>query len=182
MSRSQIKRYAPGDVVGNCTIISLTADANTYSQRIYAVRLDCCGKTTEKTQKFIRDADRHHHKQCQTCAARAKRLAGAPLRGMPIVVGTVAGPVTVIGLGPDTQHKRVIWSCCGRAEVVNNRVIYRLRQAGKLVTWQMRCQPCYAKERASHAKQAPRIRDMQVTLSTMGMISAAIAWPRPGVA
>ena len=179
MSLSQVIRFQPGEIIANFTIVKITQDAPNYRERRYEVINNCCGSRGEHTQKNIRDAVRHNNQLCPACAAKARKLSRDFSHGEPIKIGSVIGAVTVLRAGDDNKHKLVKWGCCGREEQVPHTKLYKLRNAAKLATWEQRCMACYRAERSRDTHWLPRVRPQRTTMANLGLISAAIAWPRP---
>lgn len=176
-----IFRYEKGDVAGYCTVLDLVFEASHYSKRLYAVQLNCCGLLLEKSQKQLRDGQRRNRASCPECAGR-KRLANreTTLRGKPITIGEKIGPVTVIGVGHDNQHKLVKWACCGNEEQLAHRRIFHLRNEAKHeLNYQKRCWSCYSLARSGKASERAKKIVIEEAMLPLGIISAATAWPRP---
>jgi hypothetical protein len=174
------KRLAPGQVVAYATVLRLKFDAPEYETRAYEVRLECCGKTVERTQRQLMDMQRRHRTCCAACAA-PKRLIGREHtpRGVPIWVGEVIGPVTVIAAGASKTTKLIRWACCGKEELVGHERLHKLRSDAKSGQTHHQCWACRfgTKPRPGPRPQLPPPDE----ILPPGILSAAIAWPRPRV-
>ncbi len=91
------------------------------------------------------------------------------------------GPVTVLAAGPTTVLKRVLWSCCGREDVIGHERLYRMRHNAKTRPGAV-CQACYIARRSGlpvSLEVAPHLDWRPTEILPPGIISAAVAWPRP---
>lgn len=177
------KRFHPGEVVGYATIIRLLFDAPAYELRSYLVRLACCGREVDLTQRQLKDAERRERNMCAQCFGHEVRLT-PPSPRQTVAIGETIGPVTVLGAGATTTQKRVIWSCCGREDVMSHERLYRLRHAAKTQSHEAVCQFCYTAKRQGVPVvfDQPTRTDWRPTeILPPGILSAAVAWPRPRV-
>lgn len=174
MSLSQIKRYQAGDVVGYITVLRLVDDHTNYAHRLYEVRLDCCGRVVERSQKLIRKTATSGASGCASCAAK-KRMTGTVRQ--PVVVGEVIGPITVIRPGATALTKWIRWACCGKEEMVGHERLHRLRSDARRGNTHEKCWACYTHGRYG-TQPRPRLPPPSEILPK-GIISAAVAWPRP---
>jgi hypothetical protein len=174
-----IKRFHAGDVVGYCTIVRLLIDDRAYENRTYQVLTNCCQQPVERTHKQLRQAQFRLRSACEACSRLARsKLPSAPRQ--PVRVGDVMGPVVVLAEGPTTKIKKVIWSCCGKVDLVGNERLYRLRHNAKLQPDAV-CKDCYQLKRyGAPTVDVPARTDWRPTeILPPGIISAAVAWPRP---
>lgn len=178
-----IKRFHAGDVVGYCTIVRLLIDDRAYENRTYQVLTNCCQQPVERTHKQLRQAQFRLRSACEACSRLARsKLPSAPRQ--PMRVGDVMGPVVVLAEGPTTKIKKVIWSCCGKVELVGNERLYRLRHAAKTQSHEAVCKFCYSAKRNGVPvvfDQPPRTDWRPTEILPPGILSAAVAWPRPRV-
>ena len=180
MSTSQIRRLVPGDEVGYYTVIALLEDARSHANRLYQARMGCCGRVVEITQKRLIDSRRYGALSCQPCAARARLInRGAPVHVLAVTIGEGIVPVTVIAAGEDSRHKIVRWRCCHKEEELSHAALYRLRHAAKIGEGRQRCRACYTK--GSNGQPRQRTVAAPTIMLPPGILSAATAWPRPGV-
>lgn len=186
MPAAPVKRYYPGDVVGNATIVRLVEDDAHYSRRLYEARLACCGALVIRHQKHLCGSARAGVTLCAACSAKDKRARQVQQpRGMNIQVGAVIGPVTVIAAGSSKLHKIVRWACCGNEVEVPHKRLHRLRDEIK-DGHPHRCWSCYVNSRYGPIRRQkppppPPPPPPQITILPPGIISAAVAWPRPRV-
>ncbi len=177
MSLSQVIRLEPGEVIGNATIIRLYDDASNYSRRLYEARLECCGRVVIRTQKHLRADMRTGVTLCASCTAKARRLQQDHVpRGIPVAIGEVIGPITVIAAGSSPRHKRIHWACCGKDEEVTHERLHKLRADARRGQTHTQCWSCYTYGRYG-VRRRPQVPTME--LLPLGIISAAEAWPRP---
>ncbi len=179
-----IVRFQPGEIQGYITIINLTREMPNSADRLYRVRRDCCGTETEMSHSAIRDTVRKRRECCARCAILKKRAGGQFKGGDPVQRGAVMGPVTVIRAGGSATHKRVIWSCCGREDEMSHERLYRLRHAAKTQSHEAVCKFCYSAKRNGVPvvfDQPPRTDWRPTEILPPGILSAAVAWPRPRV-
>ena len=174
MPAAPVKRFRPGDVVAHCTVIRLVCEALNYSLRTYEVRLACCGRVVEYTQKYLRKAQYKETRACPSCAAKA-RMTGTVRQ--PVVVGEVIGPITVIGEGLTPRLKLIHWSCCGKEEQVGHEKLHRLRSDARHGNTHEKCWSCYTQGRYG-TQPRPKLPPPSEILPP-GILSAAVAWPRP---
>ena len=196
-------RYQPGDVIACYTVVAQTADAPAREHRRYLVQAQCCGREMERSEETLADYGRRPRARCLRCAQAA---AGARKRAQ-CAVGEVFGPVAVLGPGEREGHWRVRWDCCGAEAELARRYLVTLRtQAadGKRAI----CSSCAAvaakalgaerqavrraarvAREAALRRQAARRQAAMVEKARQyrgtaklepGVISAAVAWPRPG--
>lgn len=177
MSLSQVIRLEPGEVIGNATIIRLYDDASNYSRRLYEALMACCGRIVIRSQKQLRADMRTGVTLCASCAAKARRLQQDPVpRGIPVAIGEVIGPITVIAAGSSPLHKLIHWACCGKDEDVTHERLHKLRADARRGKTHNQCWSCYTKGR-----HGVRRRPQPPTIEILppGILSAAVAWPRP---
>lgn len=178
MSAANIQRLVIGETIGNATILRLVFDASNYRDRTYEVRLECCGKSDIRTQKFIREGERRRRTRCASCEAKARRDNQIPQpRGLPFRIGEVIGIATVIGEGSSPLHKIIRLACCGTETEVNHQRLHKLRSDAKHGRPDHMCWTCYTKERYGQPRQ--RTVAAPTVMLPPGILSAAVAWPRP---
>ena len=176
-----IKRLEPGQVVGYLTVLKILIDSRSYENRVYECRTGCCGRVVELTQRQLKDAERRERAGCIHC--RGKQPVTPPAPRQTVQIGDVIGPVTVIRAGGSTTHKRVLWSCCGREDEISHERLYRMRYNAKTQPGAV-CQACYIARRSGlpvSLEVAPRLDWRPTEILPPGIISAAVAWPRPRV-
>lgn len=179
MSAANIQRLVIGATIGNATILRLVGDASNYRDRVYEVRLECCGQSDTRTQKFIRECERRGRVRCASCEAKARRANQNPQpRGLPVALGEVIGPITVIADGSSKTHKVIHWACCGKDEEVTHERLHKLRADARRGETHNQCWSCYTKGRYGVRR---RPQPPTIAILPPGILSAAVAWPRPRV-
>ena len=173
-----IKRLEPGQKVGYSVIVKLCRDSQSYETRLYECRTECCGRLVHLTQRQLKDAERRERAGCIKC--RGKQNARPPAPRQTVKIGDVMGPVTVLAAGPTSVLKRVLWSCCGREDLIGHERLYRMRHNAKTQPEAV-CMSCYVARRQGQSVTVaqPRTDWRPTEILPPGIISAAEAWPRP---
>lgn len=173
--------FAPGQILGAFEIIALVREAVYTRNRLYQVRTLCCNQVVERTSHSLMASERAEAGRCLACgiAHKARPARRAPSDKYP--PGMQVGPVRVIGV-PDLQgYRQVRWSCCDREELiqVGRLSVLSYRAARGQVG---RCLDCdYAARRGHVVAPEPVSRWLAGTaMLPAGVVSAALAWPRPG--
>lgn len=170
---------------GYLQVLKQINESALMEMRSYLVRAECCGTVTERSERAIRDTERKGRACCQECWWREKRVVQAPMQRV--------GPILVLHKGSAPETWVVRWDCCGReVEISEARVrnIRNLTRKGKTTL----CGPCHGATwvgvpNALRMRQPDDIEeeddDLLPVLHTgtgnlpPGLISAALAWPRP---
>lgn len=184
-----VRRYQPGEIVGYVTIANIIHDHQSSMHRSYAVKTNCCGMALERSQDALRDAARKGRTLCERCSRKHRALAEGPRDKQPVKPGAVMGPVVVLGPGSGPNYRSVQWGCCGHLDELTINYLYKLKSKAKLTDYHGLCQRCAAlrreQDRPEPAVEVPSPQyDAQGYaryLLPPGMISAAVAWPRPGM-
>lgn len=171
-------RLEVGKTYAYLTVLEQITESVMSEMRVYRVRAECCGAVAERKESSILDAARKNRANCQACrkAEDDHRQTKEP--------GERFGPVVIVsGSGP----WRVRWDCCeGEATMTHKRLLEVRNQAryGKNLI----CREC-ANE-VLRGQPRPQYREI-LGVSTevgyhsgvgdmpSGLISAAVAWPRP---
>lgn len=178
--------FMPGQIMGAFEILDLARDALDSRKRVYRVRALCCGQVVERTSHSLRSSDRVEAGRCKDCGVAHKPAAVRPTPSGKYPPGMAVGPVVVVAEGEITGWRRVRWGCCGREELLQVGRLSMMRyreaqgQAGQ-------CRACdHAARRGESAAVAvdlPGGRKSWLPAGAvlpLGVISAAVAWPRPG--
>lgn len=176
--------FAPGLVMGAFEILALLRDAPDSRKRIYRVRALCCGQVVERTSHSLKSSERAESGRCKTCGIN-HRPAAAPRPSGKYPVGLVVGPVTVVAADEMTGWRRVRWACCGLEEMVKvgRLSVMRYREARGQVGQCRACDHAARRGEAAVAVDLPGSRKAWLPAGAMlpvGVLSAALAWPRPG--
>lgn len=198
------KPMKAGDTIACYTIIAIKKEASAAEHRRYWAKANCCGLIVDRAEHSLLDARRAGAKQCHRCARRESNLMRAASYGFH----ERFGPVRVIDRGDEPKTWRVIWDCCNKETTIGQAYLNRLKvmwHEGRTTV----CLACsikrsrqLAKEREKPNKQSltkvqlmplpvqplPPLRPLhdRVILTPeaaqlpIGIIPAAIAWPRPG--
>lgn len=192
-----------GDTLACYTILAVLSDAPKSNYRRYSVRADCCGREFAGNELMFKKAARAEAECCHVCALRA---AGKEKRAA-YAVGQQFGPVRILGPGEKFRWWRVQWECCGKIIEVTQHYLSVLRvreDQGRTAVClacsiaRSRMLPQDRPPRPSRSKAAlaasrglgapirqpktpikPLVTPIAAELPT-GIVSAAIAWPRPG--
>lgn len=203
-------RYQPGDVVACYSVVKLLEDASAREHRRYLVTANCCGRELERAEETLADYGRRPRERCMHCAhtqsnevKRAKCAVGE--RFGPVVV---VGPgerrhywrVRWDCCGKEVELMRrylvtlrrnarlgqtppsVCLSCAlerARAVVAERRVApVKVVKVVKVV------KPAAVKKSrpVPFVRQEGPIRVRGSARLDEGVMSAAVAWPRPGAA
>ncbi len=166
------ERLGVGETYAYLTVVKQVTESSLAEMRVYRVRADCCGAVSDRRESLILDTARKNRATCQACRTVKddQRRAKEP--------GEQFGPVVVVsGVGPWV----VRWLCCGDEAVMTHRRLMVLRNQARYGR-NLACRSC------SHVFGAPRpVVLPQEALQDLpnsgdlpyGLISAALAWPRP---
>lgn len=173
--------FAPGQILGAFQVIALVREAQQARNRLYQVRTLCCQQLVERTSHSLAASERAEAGRCLACGLAHK---ARPPRRSPsdkYLPGMQVGPALVIAV-PDLQGwRQVRWSCCGKEELiqVGRLSVMSYRQARGHVGRCLDCDYTARRSPAQTPEPASRCRAGTATLPP-GVISAALAWPRPG--
>ena len=197
------KPLAVGDTLACYTILAVLSDAPKSNYRRYRARADCCGREVERNELVFKKAQKAGATRCHRCA----QAAANPPKMANYAVGEQFGPVRILGRGESFRMWRVVWECCGKESELDQHYlsVLRVREAqGRTAV----CLPCSIQRsrllpedrppRPSRSKAAlaasrglgapirqprtpikPLVTPIPAEFPT-GIVSAAIAWPRPG--
>ena len=167
------KPFQPGQILGGYEVLALKHLGANTDETIYDCRTVCCGKEAVRSHVILYDAKKRGQKACKPCADKMyqeRRKANSRRQ-----VGEVLGYMEVIGYVGDDYRIRT--TCCGREEIKKHAQVSQC-------AWQdMAC--CIQCRRAGYVRkeeeEVPVIQDTRQVwcLETQGIISAALAWPRP---
>ena len=198
------KPLQPGDTFACYTILAVISDAPKSNYRRYLAKAECCGREIERNELVFKKAQKAGATRCHRCA----QAAANPGKRADYAIGEQFGPVRILGRGESFRMWRVVWECCGKESELAQHylIVLRVREAqGRTAV----CLPCSIQRsrllpedrppRPSRSKAAlaasrglgapirqprtpipqPLITPIAAQLPT-GIVSAAIAWPRPG--
>lgn len=199
---AQSKPLTVGERIACYTILAVLKDAPSGDHRWYRAQAACCGIEVERKEHSLIEARRKGAQLCHRCARQAANFNRAASYGFH----ERFGPVRVIDRGPEKKTWRVVWDCCGKESTIGQAYLNRLR-VEKGLGRDTVCLACsikrsrlLAKERERPNKDSLRKKDLlpilplppmrprddRVILTPeaaqlpIGIIPAAIAWPRPG--
>lgn len=168
--------------MGCFTIVGLLDDAIRGRDRVYTVRTRCCNREMTRTADAIFKSNLRGSEQCSYCATGQAVKVPVPIKTSLMQPGAVVGPVTIIAEDEIVGWRLVRWSCCGKEELMRVTRLYTMRHREKQGE-QPLCRAC-----TDLARQATRGKadDQQrwapaAAVFSPGILSAALAWPRPGV-
>lgn len=189
-----------GERIACYTILAVLSDAPKSNYRRYRARADCCGREVERNELVFKRALREGVTRCHRCAQEAAN----PSKRAAYAVGQQFGPVRILGRGETFRMWRVVWDCCGKESEVGQHYLCNLktREAQGRTAVCLACSiarsrmlPQDRPPRPSRSKAAlaasrglgapirqpktPMVTPIPAELPT-GIVSAAIAWPRPG--
>ena len=174
--------FAPGQILGAFEIIALLREARDSRNRLYQVRTLCCHQVVERTSHTLAASARAEAGRCKACGIAHLARPAMRTPSDKYQAGMQVGPVRVIGV-PDLQGWREVrWSCCDREELiqVGRLSVMSYRAARGQVG---RCLECDHAARRAHALTPEPVARWLPGSATLpaGVVSAAVAWPRPGV-
>lgn len=198
-------RYQPGDVIACYTVVDLLEDAPAREHRHYRVRAECCGRELVRAEQTLTDYGRRPPARClpcsQTAANASKRASCGYLERF--------GPVHVVGRGAREGYWRVVWDCCGKEAELTRRYLVNLRrnhrlgqtpapvcltcsarlarvalaernaERAALAAQRLAAQPAVARKTQRELEEGP-VKIKGTAKFQPGVVSAAVAWPRPG--
>ena len=164
--------YLPiGSTCGPFEVLRLNTDSVNCRYRTYDVRAKCCGDEMTRSYRVLVEAERLESTMCARCVQQTGLQDNSKLG-----VGIVVGPIRIVGLEGGPRQRRVEWSCCGKEEVVSLQRIYVIRHRANSNRSQM-CGDCQAQlTKRPKSPFMPAMAELP-----LGILSAAVAWPRPGV-
>ena len=174
--------FAPGQILGAFEIIALVREAVLTRNRVYQVRTLCCDQVVERTGHSLMASERAEAARCLACGIAHKARPPRRAPSDKYLAGMQVGPVRVVGV-PDLQGwRQVRWACCDKEELIQvaRLSVLSYRAARGQVG---RCLDCdYAARRGHVLTPEPVSRCMAASaMLPPGVVSAALAWPRPGV-
>ena len=174
MMRAKI--YLPiGSTCGPFEVIRLNTDSVNCRHRTYDVRAKCCGDEMVRSHRVLVESARLDRTYCARCAQYQVQQTGMK-DNSKLGVGVVVGPIRIIGLECGPRQRQVQWACCGKEETVSLQRIYVIRHRSNSSRSEM-CGECLAQ-----ITQRPKSPYMQALAQLPpDILSAAVAWPRPGV-
>ena len=166
--------FEPGQILGGYRVDGLKHLGETIDDTTYDCHTICCGKEAVKTQVILSDARKRGQKACKSCADKIyQEQRRARTRRH---VGEIAAFYEVLEVVNDGYRVRT--TCCQSELVKSHRQVTEAQRQG------MCC--CLFCKKAGFVKKAPEVvvtmpaDTRQVwCLETQGLISAALAWPRP---
>lgn len=174
--------YAPGQILGAFEIIALVREAVYSRNRLYQVRTLCCQQLVERTSHSLAAAARAEAGRCLACGLANKALPPRRAPADKYLPGMQVGPALVIAV-PDIQGwRQVRWACCDKEELiqVHRLSVLSYRQARGQVGRCLDCDDAARRSPALTPESASRWMAASALLPP-GVVSAAVAWPRPGV-
>lgn len=158
------KPFQPAHQVGAYIIDELIHLGETVKDTTYKCTSSCCGKPFTLQHFSLHESRRAKRTMCRLCGIQVAHQ-GTRDKGSSIV-GEKYGFFEVTGFigGLTYQVRR---RCCGVEEQREYKQIYLARYHN-----QMRCSSC-------RAKGVAPVDTVQAGLEALGIISAALAWPRP---
>lgn len=173
--------FPPGQMVGCFQIVELLADATRARDRRYAVHTLCCDQAMERSGHALIESERGGKQLCLHCATSSVAKAPVPTKSALFKTGERVGPVTVIGPGGLVGWREVRWGCCGKEELLKISRLHVMRHREKQ-GHQCMCKACTdAVKQSSLVKRAAPWMLASAVLPP-GVLSAALAWPRPQLA
>lgn len=168
------KPFEPGQILGGYRVDALKHLGETIDDNTYDCHTICCGKEAIRSHMALYGARRRGNKSCKNCADRAYHAdRRAKSRRQ---VGEILGHYQILGHVEDAYRVRT--TCCQSELVKSHRQVTEAQRQG------MYC--CLFCKKAGFVKKAPEVAvtmpadTRQVwCLETQGLISAALAWPRP---
>ena len=167
------KPYQPGQVLGSYRIEALEylgINAETTRYRCTAV---CCGKESLRTHTILHDAEKKHQKACKPCADRAYQAERKARTRRQ--VGEIVAFYEILEVVGDGYRVRT--TCCQSELIKSHTQVTQASYQGMACCNQCRRAGFVRKEK----EEVPVIQDSRQVwcLETQGIISAALAWPRP---
>lgn len=164
----------PGQVFGCYEVLApLSGPGVAIRHRQYQVRTTCCGRELIRGYRALRESVRAARERCSRCQ---NRLRGEAMR--TIQSGTRFGPVVIVAQCGSRYQVR--WDCCGGLAEVSSPRLYILRHEAKTGA-KPRCRDCYLGARGAVRGRPQVALPVAMTILPVGVVSAAVAWPRVGV-
>ena len=167
------KPFEPGQILGGYRVDGLKHLGETIDDTTYDCHTICCGKEAVKTHVILFDARKRGQKACKPCAdkiyqeqrrAKTRRQVGEILAFYEVL--------EVVGDG-----YRVRTTCCQNELIKSHTQVTQASYQGMAC-----CRACRdARLVIKKEEEVPVIQDTRQVwcLETQGLISAALAWPRP---
>ena len=192
---------AIGERIACYTILNILQNATSRDFRRYEARAECCGLIVDRKEEAFKEA----RKRGATCCARCARQQSNRTRFADYPTGEQFGATRIVGRGEEQGHWRVIWDCCGKESTISQGHLHRLKNyhaQGRSTICTVCAIARKRRERPSRLSRRkadlaasrglgapirqprtpipqPLITPIAAQLPT-GIVSAAIAWPRPG--
>lgn len=167
------KPFEQGQVLGGYRVDALDYLGINAETTRYRVTSMCCGTETIRTHTILHDAEKKNQKACKPCAERAyQEQRRARTRRH---VGEIVAFYEVLEVVGDGYRVRT--TCCQSELIKSHKQVTQASYQGMAC-----CRPCRdARLVIKKEEEVPVIQDTRQVwcLETQGIISAALAWPRP---
>ena len=167
------KPFEQGQVLGGYRVDGLKHLGETIDETTYDCTTICCGKEAVKTHTILHDAEKKHQKACKPCADRAYQAERKARTRRQ--VGEIVAFYEILEVVGDGYRVRT--TCCQSELIKSHTQVTQASYQGMACCNQCRRAGFVRKEK----EEVPVIHDTRQVwcLETQGLISAALAWPRP---